>query len=406
MRLAGGHLQKTKGWLMKVRMVAAALALVTSVATGGTLSPADPSAVRRHQGIASVAVSQKNGRQWATWYASPTPGEDKNTYQVLATCAAGDRKWREVLVYDPDGPGPERAFDGQVWVAPDGRLRWTFTQRTTDGKPFDETKRYAGHEGYPETDRLLMVELDAENEPTPVDLPTPRIIGKGVMMGKPIVLSDGAWLFPAAHWGAAPSSVFYATRDGGRTFSMRGGVTIPEAARLYDEQVVVERKDGDLLTFIRTHWNYPHPLESVSHDGGRTWEAPVKARFANASARVCLRRLRSGNWLFVKNGAMDEKCGRKRLMAFLSKDEGRTWSTGLMLDERETSTYPDADETPDGLIVVCYDRDRFVRQEILLARFTEADLEAGHDVSGRFGRCVIAQAAKEYVSEKQEERSK
>ena len=359
---------------------------------GAGLSAAFPGAVRRHQGIPSVTVSPKNGRLWATWYASPTPGEDKNTYQVLATCAADGGAWHEVLLYDPDGPGPERAFDGQLWVAPDGRLRWTFTRRTTDGKPFDETKRYAGHEGYPETDRLMMVELDAESEPVSADRLTPRVIGKGVMMGKPIVLKDGTWLFPVAQWAAAPSSVFYETRDGGRTFAVRGGVTIPEAARLYDEQVVVERKNGDLLAFIRTHWKYPHPLESVSHDGGRTWADPVKARFMNTSARVCLRRLRSGNWLFVKNGAWNENCGRKRLMAFLSKDEGETWSKGLMLDERETATYPDADELPDGTVVVCYDRDRFICQEILLVRFTEADLEAGCPVSGKFSRSVIAHA--------------
>ena len=353
--------------------------------------------VRRHQGIPSVAVSPKNGRLWATWYASPTPGEDKNSYQVLSTRAADEDAWHEVLVYDPDGPGPERAFDGQLFVAPDGRLRWTFTVRTTDGKPFDETKRYAGHEGFPETDRLTMVELDAENEPSLAALAEPRQIGKGVMMGKPIVLSDGTWLFPVAQWSAAPSSVFYASRDCGKTFSVRGGVTIPEAARLYDEQVVVEQRNGDLLSFIRTHWKYPNPLESVSHDGGRSWASPVRARFANTSSRVCLRRLRSGNLLLVKNGALMENCGRKRLMAFLSTDDGVSWSKGLMLDERETATYPDADEMPDGTIVVVYDRDRFVRQEILLVRFGEADLKAERPVAGALVREIVAQATEKGV---------
>ena len=58
---------------------------------------------RTHVGIPSFAASSANGRMWATWYASPTGGEDSNNYLVLATSEDGGRNWREVLVYDPDG---------------------------------------------------------------------------------------------------------------------------------------------------------------------------------------------------------------------------------------------------------------------------------------------------------------
>lgn len=48
-----------------------------------------------------------------------------------------------------------------------------------------------------------------------------------------------------------------------------------------------------------------------------------------------------------------------------------------MLDEREKVTYPDGFESPDGLIHVIYDRNRYTDAEILLARFREDDVLAG-----------------------------
>ena len=79
---------------------------------------------RRFQGIPSLAVSPK-GRLWAIWYAGKTPGEDRNNYVVVATSGNCGETWQETLIIDPDGEGPVRAFDPEVWLAPDGRL-WLF----------------------------------------------------------------------------------------------------------------------------------------------------------------------------------------------------------------------------------------------------------------------------------------
>ena len=339
-------------------------------------------AVRAHVGIASVAVSPANGRMWATWYASPTPGEDKNTYAILSTSADGGATWREALVADPDGSGPWRAFDPEVWVAPDGRLRWTWTERKCKPDAVDVSRRYAGDEGDPQTDRLMLAELSAEADVTAA--PAARQIGRGVMMCKPTALSDGSWLLPAAWWNEAPSGRFYRSADGGRTFALEpGGVTLPKDVRLYDEHQTVELKDGSLLCFLRAHYK-THPREAVSCDGGRTWGEPKAARFANCSARVFVRRLRSGNILLVKNGNYGEKTAkRERLTAFLSRDDGKTWEGALVLDAREGVAYPDGDQRPDGSLVVAYDYDRFGARAILFAEFTEADVLAGGDVSGK-----------------------
>ena len=62
------------------------------------------------------------GRLWATWYADPTPGEDANNYIILSTSTDSGETRKEVLIADPDGKGPNRYFDANLWVTPDGRL--------------------------------------------------------------------------------------------------------------------------------------------------------------------------------------------------------------------------------------------------------------------------------------------
>ena len=48
-----------------------------------------------------------------------------------------------------------------------------------------------------------------------------------------------------------------------------------------------------------------------------------------------------------------------------------------MLDERTGVSYPDGFQAPDGAIYIIYDHNRAADREILLARFTEADILAG-----------------------------
>ena len=98
-----------------VALLLAAAATSTSLA-GSYVAPPDAehsAATRRHTGIPSVAVA-KGGRLWVTFYGSPTGGEDSNNYCTLATSADGGRSWADVLVADPDGLGPKRAFDPEI----------------------------------------------------------------------------------------------------------------------------------------------------------------------------------------------------------------------------------------------------------------------------------------------------
>ncbi len=52
-----------------------------------------------------------------------------------------------------------------------------------------------------------------------------------------------------------------------------------------------------------------------------------------------------------------------------------------MLDERTGVSYPDGQETPDGLIRIIYDYSRTGERNILMATFREEDAAAGKETS-------------------------
>jgi len=322
-------------------------------------APSGPRAVtnRAFTGIPSMAVTP-GGRLWATWYAGATPAEDHNNYVVLSTSGDNGETWTEVLVVDPDAGGPRRAFDPEVWMAPDGRLRWSWSDRNgRDSK----------------TDGLWMIDLsDPESEQSPRSRPVR--IANGVMMCKPLVLTTGEWVLPVCTWFTEQSSKMIVSTDAGKTWSIRGGATLPKEARLFDEHMFVEREDGSLWLLARTKYGIG---ESVSTDRGATWPDLKPSRLQHPSARFFVRRLSSGNLLLVKHGPLYEKIGRSHLTAYVSQDDGASWQGGLLLDERGGVSYPDGQQDKDGLIRIIYDFSRTGERLILMASFREEDVLAG-----------------------------
>ena len=252
---------------MKMVKVVCSLTVLLAGCTSASLSsvrvqgPFHCPEMRAHVGIPSIAVSPVNGRMWTTWYNGKHRGEDLYNYVTLATSADGGKHWKEVLVADPDEDGPKRSFDPGLWIAPDGKLRWTWTERMCDPTKGDPTKDYGLDMGDPKTDVVKMATLSAEDEPT-LPLETCEI-GRGVMMCKPIVLKDGDWLMPLAHWHEEPSACFYVSRDGGKTFAYLGGASLPKGKTQFDEHQVVEKVNGELVVYIRTKGRQ---MMSVSHD--------------------------------------------------------------------------------------------------------------------------------------------
>jgi predicted neuraminidase len=328
----------------------------------GAPSPLHAATNRTFQGIPSMAVAP-GGRLWATWYASKTPGEDQNNYVVLATSGDNGTTWREMLVVDPDESGPVRAFDPNLWMAPDGKLRLVWSQAI-------------GHEGTVAGVWFLETSEPESERPT---WAKPVRVTDGVMMCKPVVLSSGEWVLPASTWRKTDKSArLVVSTNRGKTWSVRGACNVPASVRAFDEHMVIERKDQTLWLLARTRYGIG---ESMSTDRGVTWPELKPSAIAHPSARFFITRLNSGNLLLVKHGPIAKRTNRSHLTAFVSSDDGRTWSSGLLLDDREGVSYPDGQQTSDGLIHIIYDYSRTGARHILMATFHEEDAAAGKPVT-------------------------
>lgn len=315
-------------------------------------------ATRRFQGIPSMAVAP-NGQIWVAWYAGKTPAEDHNNYVVIAASRDHGATWTERLIVDPDGDGPVRAFDPELWIDPTGRL-WSFWAQSIS------------HGG---TVAGVWAMTNDEPDRKNAGWSAPRRLTDGVMMCKPIVLSSGEWVLPASTWRETDDSArIVVSTDRGQTWSLRGACHVPKDMRSYDEHMVVEKADGTLWMLVRTCQGIG---ESLSTDGGWTWGALNASSIHHPSSRFFIYRLHSGNLLLVKHGPMHEKTGRSHLTGYVSTDDGKSWSEGLLLDAREGISYPDGQQSNNGTIYIVYDRSRTGDREILMCRFTEDDVLAG-----------------------------
>lgn len=331
--------------------------------------PAYHTQTRQWQGIPSVEATP-DGRFWATWYSGGKT-EDPDNYCLIVRSDDEGETWSEpVAVVDP--PGLVRAFDPNLWCDPLGRL-WFFWAQSFEF--FD------GRVGVWES------HCDDPAAPEP-HWTAPRRLANGILLNKPTVLSSGEWLFPTALW--APSawltpdnpsfgkhpeldgerySTVYVTRDAGASFGILGAAEVPE--RVFDEHMVVERRDGSLWMLVRTIYGIG---ESISTDRGLTWSGGRDSRLGGPCSRFFIRRLQSGRLLLVNH---HEFSGRNNLTALFSDDDGATWPHRLLLDGRSEVSYPDGFQAPDGSIHIIYDRERYGAKEILLASFREEDVLTG-----------------------------
>ena len=331
---------------------------------------------RQFQGIPGVEVTS-GGRLWATWYAGGV-NEGPDNFVVLVTSADRGGTWSEpVAVIDP----PERdvrAYDPTLWIDPLGRL-WLFWARChsrEDGNIFDgEAGVWAVHCPDPESPRPAWSE--------------PFRLANGVMMNKPLVLSNGDWAFPTAVWadlsgGVVPERLRHerfsnltVSQDQGRTFHRRGGADIPD--RSFDEHMVVELKDGRLWMLVRQNHGVG---QSFSSDLGATWTPGEGSAITGPGSRFFVRRLASGRLLLVNHQVDPAAPGKRQMLsAWLSEDDGQSWLGGLVLDEREGVSYPDGKQDANGDLWVIYDHQRYKEGDILFARFREEDVMAGKLVS-------------------------
>ncbi len=316
------------------------------------------------------------GRLWAAWVGN---GDSPNGFFMLATSDDDGLTWSKPrVVIDPqDGElngvrYERRALVGNLWTDPLGRL-WCF---------FDQSLGYFdGRCG----DWYIRCDNPDDEQPT---WTAPVRFADGCTLNKPTVLSNGDWLLPVSLWTrdrmGGPGvdkqahkdldpirmANVFASTDQGKTWTRRSGVAFPRTD--FDEHMIVERKDGSLWMLART---LDGISETTSTDKGHTWTEPKPSAIQNCSARFFIRRLASGKLLLVKNGPINVRLpSRTNLKAYLSEDDGLTWSKGLLIDDRASVSYPDGFQAPNGDIHILYDWNRHTDAEILHVKFTEQDI--------------------------------
>lgn len=361
------------------------------------IAPVDQDHARSARGSQGVPGIEKTsgGRLWATWYAGASQRgvESPFSYVLLATSGDDGATWSEKFAIQPRRY--VRAMDPCLWIDPQGRL-WLFWAQC------------AGlQDGRWGVWCMRANEPDADNPPWS----EPRRIANGIMLNKPTVLRNGDWLLPVGLWrdnapyelaldrydispytkemllhdlGDERGSNVYRSPDQGRTFEFLGQARVPGTR--VDEHMIIERRDGSLWMLLR---NTGGIAQSVSTDGGKTWdEGSFFLRGGQvASKRFFIRRLQSGALLMVRNNGPTG--ARTHMTAFLSDDDGATWTDGFLLDERESS-YPDGVQAKDGAIYIIYDHQRYTLNRegkkgvgaVLMAVFREEDVRVGKPVTG------------------------
>jgi predicted neuraminidase len=330
------------------------------------------------QGIPGLERTAK-GRLYVSWYS----GGDKepSTENRVFLCYSDDNGKNFSKPIQIAGPkNGARAFDPTLWIDPEGNLWYIFNRGNKEGAMHNVHARICKN---PDATAPVF------GKEFLLDFKVPY----SFRMNKPTVLSSGEWILPVTHatepvheWFAGDKQLqgVAISTNNGRSWKLYGAVKAPEWAL---ENMVTELRDGRLWMLIRTSSGFL--WESYSLDKGRTWSEAKASSITSPGSRFFIRRLSSGNLLLVNHYKFT---GRSHLTAMISTDDGITWNDGLLLDERGGKTYPDVVvggvsypdgvQDKDGMIWIIYDRDRNGDGEILMAKFSEEDVNAGKNVSG------------------------
>ncbi len=340
------------------------------------------------------AIEKTGDRLWAAWFSGGKYEPCIHNYAIVAYSDDCGETWIEpYFIVAADETKGMRVMDAQLWVEPGGRLwcYWaqdvypkgcTASDFDTNGDLlfdafFGDVQAFGIYTDNPEADSPVWSE--------------PIHIGSGFIRNRPTVLPDGKVFIPGY---GVKNKTYYryllTERFGSNAKVMEGPLQLGK--KNFDEPMAVVQNDGSVRFLVRTTTGYI--AESYSYDNCKTWSETVKSNIENPCTRFFVRRLSNGMQLLINTPS--SKLGfRRSLVAYLSEDDGKTWTHELVIDARAGTTYPDAVESEDGFIYMIHDVQRDNRQtvdkcdpsksnaekEICLSRFTVEDIINGEVVT-------------------------
>jgi predicted neuraminidase len=319
---------------------------------------------RQWQGIPAIERAS-NGRLWCAFFSGGPKEPDPANIILLSTSIDDGVSWSapETMV---DIPGSTRAFDPALWIDPAGRLWLLYNLADLVTREFTVWAMTTDHPD---------LAAPRWSAPRRIEIAAPYVF----RLNKPTVLTTGEWVLPVTWAKNAPTDWFpegnqqlqgvVISTDCGRSWTFHGAV---EAPRWALENMIVELCDGRLWMLIRTGsgvlW------ESFSMDRGRTWSAGSPTTIKNPGVRFFICRLVSGRLLLINTPDPKQRKGLRAHVS--SREQEMVFGPGLELDPRDKVSYPDAIQSPDGLIYAVHDCDRNGAGEILLDVFSEDEITA------------------------------
>ena len=354
--------------------------------------------LRIFQGCPQVEISA-GGRLWVTWFGSNVQAErapyHNDQFSVIATSADGGKTWKEVFVFDPSELLGGGASDPLLWKDPQGNIRF-IGHRNIDLQGKDDFASSAWE----------FTMLDPEDEHTAWS--SPRLLGnKNISVMKPLIFPDGTIMRSMDDFRLVgrpdQERIRFLKEDIDGKPIFVSALPVDNDA-VFAEQMPIIRKDGSLFTFYRARKGQKF---AESFDGGKSWKLggyyPMQF---SINTKCILKTLPSGRVLLVANDVQmkdkdgkrvyyytDEsgmqrelvknKTSRTRMTAYLSDDDGKTFTHKMLLCDDGQISYPSATLSQDGSIYIVYDQGRGVigQHTIFLSKITEADILAGELVN-------------------------